>query len=65
MNLFSFQSQSDPASGFQISKEFWIFIVLALPLTLLTVGSWYWMARSRKKQKAAERNALFAGGGDV
>jgi len=47
MNLFTFETSQD--SGFRISPQFWIFIALAVPLTLLTVGSWFViMWRSKK-----------------
>jgi hypothetical protein len=65
MNLFTFQSQFDPNSGFMISPDFWIFVALALPLTLLTVGSWWWRTRSRRKQKRRNREVLFRGGSEV
>lgn len=42
MNLFSFDGPK-----FTVSKEFWIFVVLAVPLTLLTLGSWYMFTRRR------------------
>jgi hypothetical protein len=55
MNLFTFQSSPD--SGFEVSHQFWLFFVFTIPLTFLTVGSWYWMARRRKKQKAMQRES--------
>ncbi|KAG0651758.1 hypothetical protein D0Z07_1903 [Hyphodiscus hymeniophilus] len=62
MNLFVFQSAD--SSDFQISKQFWVFIVLTIPLTLITVGSWIIMARRRRKQKNKEREEqIMAGGG--
>ncbi|GFF98939.1 isoform 2 of receptor-interacting serine/threonine-protein kinase 4 [Aspergillus udagawae] len=47
MNLFSYGS----AGNFQISHRFWIFVALAVPLTILTVGSWYCFSRRRQHQK--------------
>jgi len=62
MNLFAFQSAD--SSDFQISKQFWIFIVLTVPLTLITVGSWVVLARKRRKQRMEEREEqALAGGG--
>jgi hypothetical protein len=52
MNLFAFQSSDGP--GFQISKQFWIFIVLTVPLTILTVGSWFFIAHKRRRDKVAQ-----------
>ena len=64
MNLFTFQTSD--GSGFQISKQFWVFFLITVPLTLITVGSWAIMARKRKKQKIydREKQALDGGGPD-
>jgi hypothetical protein len=63
MNLFAFQSAD--SSNFQISKQFWIFIVLTVPLTLITVGSWIVMARKRRRQRIKEREEqALSGGGE-
>jgi len=64
MNLFTFQTSD--GSGFQISKQFWVFFLMTVPLTLITVGSWAIMARKRKKQKLLDREkqALNGGGAD-
>jgi len=51
MNLFSFQDQTKPGSGFQISSEFWVFIALSAPLTLLTVGSWFFISYKRRVKR--------------
>jgi hypothetical protein len=64
MNLFTFQTSD--GSGFQISKQFWVFFLMTVPLTLITVGSWAIMARKRKKQKLLDREkqTLDGGGAD-
>jgi hypothetical protein len=63
MNLFSFQTAE--GTGFRISKSFWIFVVITLPLTFVTVGSWIIMARRHKKRKSFDRKMqALAGGGD-
>ncbi|RAL15217.1 uncharacterized protein BO97DRAFT_422007 [Aspergillus homomorphus CBS 101889] len=51
MNRFDFDG--DGTGAFTISKQFWIFIVLAVPLTLLTLASWYVV--SRRTRRARER----------
>lgn len=51
MNLFDFDGECQ--GGFTISKQFWIFVVLAVPLTLLILASWYVIAR--RTRKARER----------
>jgi Mg2+ and Co2+ transporter CorA len=62
MNLFEFQSPD--GSGFQISNQFWVYFLITIPLTFLTVGSWMVMARKRKKQKLLdqEKELLREGG---
>jgi hypothetical protein len=60
MNLFTFQAPD--GSGFAISKQFWIFVLLTVSLTLITVGSWTAMARKRRKQKI--RNEQMSTGGE-
>jgi len=51
-NLFIFQT--DDGSGFQVSPQFWIFIVLSVPLTVLTIGSWFFIIRRRNKKRTLE-----------
>lgn len=51
MNLFDY----GPAGDFKISHQFWIFIVIAVPLTVMTVGSWYWFSRRRQLLKNRRR----------
>jgi len=55
MNLFAFQGPDGP--GFQISRQFWIFIALAVPLTIITVGSWFYIAYKRKRNKEMKEHA--------
>ncbi|KAE8147188.1 hypothetical protein BDV25DRAFT_143006 [Aspergillus avenaceus] len=45
MNLVDFEGPN--GEGFTVSKQFWIFVVIAVPLTLLTVGSWWVFTRRR------------------
>lgn len=54
MNLFSFHD-GDGNQNFTISKQFWIFVVLAVPLTLLTVGSWFIFTRRRVLRRKLQR----------
>ncbi|PKY00575.1 hypothetical protein P168DRAFT_69791 [Aspergillus campestris IBT 28561] len=50
MNLFNF---NDPNGNtkFTISPQFWIFVVIAMPLTALTLGFWYFMMRRRLRKR--------------
>ena len=62
MNLFAFQSAD--GSDFQVSKQFWVFIVLTIPLTFITVGSWVVMARRRRQQRIKEREEQIMAGAE-
>ncbi|KAL3494903.1 hypothetical protein BJX62DRAFT_222935 [Aspergillus germanicus] len=53
MNFFDFGE----SGNLEISHHFWIFIILAVPLTVVTVGSWYWLVQRRKKLRQAQRAA--------
>lgn len=52
MNLLTFQTST---STVVFAKDFWIFIAIAVPLTLLTLGIWFFATRLEKKNK---RNAI-------
>jgi hypothetical protein len=50
MNLFDFNGED---GSLQASPQFWIFVVTAVPLTMLTVGAWYlYKTRHNKLRKA-------------
>lgn len=51
MNLFSFQTP--PEDGFQISGKFWLYIVFAVPLSLMALSWWYISIERPKKKRAA------------
>ncbi|RYO74422.1 hypothetical protein DL764_010825 [Monosporascus ibericus] len=40
--------------GAEVSQELWIYFAVTIPLTLLIVGSWWYLDRRREKQYAAE-----------
>ena len=52
MNLLTFQTST---STIVFAKDFWIFIAIAVPLTLLTLGIWFFATRLEKRKK---RNAV-------
>ena len=56
MNLFTFETAQ--GSGFQISAQFWIFLILSVPLTLLTVGAWFIIVRKRNKKRALSKRRV-------
>ncbi|KAK2800970.1 hypothetical protein FQN50_007945 [Emmonsiellopsis sp. PD_5] len=49
MNLFSYGNNN---SGFTISPQFWVFVVLAVPLTAITIISWYVFVRRRLRRRS-------------
>ncbi|KUJ23542.1 uncharacterized protein LY89DRAFT_185482 [Mollisia scopiformis] len=62
MNLFTFQTS--PGSGFKVSRQFWVFLLITIPLTFVTVGSWMFVARRRQKQKRVDRRRQASVGGE-
>lgn len=48
MNFLTFQSQT---STITIAKDFWIFIAIAVPLTVATLGIWFTATHREKKCK--------------
>jgi hypothetical protein len=52
MNLFVFD---EPTGKLKISPDFWIFIAVWLPLTLITGGVYVWV-KARTKRGALNRN---------
>ncbi|KAL4888298.1 hypothetical protein BDV59DRAFT_211209 [Aspergillus ambiguus] len=44
MNFFDYGG-----GEFEMSHRLWIFFAVAIPLTIFTVGSWYWLSRRRKR----------------
>ncbi|KAF2809338.1 uncharacterized protein BDZ99DRAFT_520694 [Mytilinidion resinicola] len=53
MNLFDFDSQT---SNIRIATDFWIYLVVTIPLTALTAAGW-WLAADRQKTKRLSRKA--------
>ncbi|KAL8831485.1 MAG: hypothetical protein Q9170_005269 [Blastenia crenularia] len=49
-NLFTY-STSNSHTGFHVSPQFWVFIVLAVPLTLLTIGCWFFYSQRTKRSR--------------
>ncbi|KAA8651230.1 uncharacterized protein ATNIH1004_000108 [Aspergillus tanneri] len=54
MNLFEFDGGN--GRGFTISGQFWIFVVIAVPLTLLTLAAWYLIIRRRSRLRAKSKD---------
>ncbi|KAI9040380.1 uncharacterized protein KD926_008337 [Aspergillus affinis] len=61
MNLFDFDGEKD-GGGFTISRQFWIFVVAAVPLTFLTLASWYLITQRRlrliRKHKGSDEEKM-------
>jgi hypothetical protein len=53
MNLFDY----GPEGNLEVSHDFWIFVILAVPLTAFTVGSWYWLVRRRRRLRDMKQAA--------
>ena len=51
MNLFTFEVA---ASRIKIAKDFWVFLALAIPLTLLTVGCWVFLSFKKKHRRESK-----------
>ncbi|KAF8244930.1 hypothetical protein K440DRAFT_557560, partial [Wilcoxina mikolae CBS 423.85] len=53
MNLFNFSGTNNDGKGprFTISKQFWIYIALSVPLTCFTVGYWFLMSHRHKMKR--------------
>ena len=47
--------------GADVSEYLWIYFVVTIPLTVLIVGSWYYLDRRRERQYAAEDIEIEAG----
>ncbi|KAF2490695.1 hypothetical protein BU16DRAFT_565631 [Lophium mytilinum] len=53
MNFFDFDSQT---SSIRIATDFWIYLVVTVPLTALTAAGW-WLAADRQKDKRLPRKS--------
>lgn len=53
MTFFDWKSDS---GGVVVSKYVWIYVLIAVLLTLLTVGSWYYFSIFRPKRLANDWN---------
>ena len=62
MNFFTFETAQE--SGFQVSAQFWIFLILSLPLTLLTVGAWFIIMRKKNKKRALSKRLVVQDSGE-
>lgn len=54
MNLFAFADPAPSSSGILISRKFWIYVLLAVPLTALTLLYWFYKShrhRSKRQQR--------------
>jgi len=54
MNLFSFGNDPNNA-GFAVSAKVWVFFLLTIPLTALTVGIWFVISRRRGKVREEQK----------
>ena len=68
MTFFDFNvgpANGDPndssGQGAQISEYLWVYFVVTIPVTLIIVGSWWYLDRRRQKQYALEDADIEAG----
>ncbi|KAI1854818.1 hypothetical protein JX265_002457 [Neoarthrinium moseri] len=47
-------SGDSSGAGAQVSEYLWVYFVVTIPLTLVIVGSWWWMDKRRQREYAAE-----------
>ncbi|EPE25310.1 Magnesium transport protein CorA, transmembrane region [Glarea lozoyensis ATCC 20868] len=59
MNLFDFNAEG---GGFGMSSKFWVFFVMAIPLTMVTIGIWFYISQKKRNKIRAEEDGLFIGG---
>jgi hypothetical protein len=52
MNLFVFQTTN---GGFRISRDFWVFVALTLPLTAFTILTWRLVKSRQDKERRLAR----------
>jgi hypothetical protein len=50
-NLFAFNTEN---TDFEISRQFWIWVALTIPLTLCTLGYWKFRTHRQEKRRAQE-----------
>lgn len=56
MNLFSFGNPQ--GHDFVVSKRIWVFFLLAVPLTLLTLGTWRFFTEKERKERGRQEQRL-------
>ncbi|KAF4629741.1 hypothetical protein G7Y89_g8405 [Cudoniella acicularis] len=57
-NLFAFDPNT---TNFEISRQFWIWVVTTVPLTLLTIGYWKYITYRQQMKKAREAREQMPG----
>jgi preprotein translocase subunit YajC len=57
MNLFVFDQQTHKI---QVSLEFWIYVAAFVPLTMLTLGIWFFLSRSAKQRRERREKSMHA-----
>jgi len=59
MNFFAFTDPDPKSDGILVSKKFWIFVAVAIPLTALTLVYWLYMSH-RQDMKRKNRGEVSA-----
>jgi hypothetical protein len=55
MNLFVYNQETHKT---QVSKEFWIYVATFVPLTMLTLGIWFYLSRSAKRRRERREQGM-------
>jgi hypothetical protein len=55
MNLFVYDQATH---NVQVSKEFWIYVATVVPLTMLTLGIWFFLSRSAKRRRERREQGM-------
>jgi H+/Cl- antiporter ClcA len=51
---FNVDDGSSGGTGAAVSQYLWVYFVVTIPLTMLIVGSWWWLDKRRERQYALE-----------
>ncbi len=49
-NLVTLDTGADGKTRLAFSDLWWVYLVSAVPLTMLTLGGWMWFVRSRRRR---------------
>lgn len=56
MNFVAFDAKH---AKVKVAEDFWIYVAFSIPLTVLTLGAWFYAARKSKDQGRRRMSVLF------